>query len=585
MSFFRAFSICFLIMCLFGFSTCKDENGNDDDKIVNVSAGVKGKLLILQAFGTGDDGGRAVDRSFVELYNSGNNAINLKGAFLWYADGVFSSIFPSWKMIELDGIIPAKGSYLITGEVKVADGETAAYKIPDGYGDIESSEFILSNRAFRVVLLHGLTTLTDAIQNPFNVNGKPVDGYLDMVGARNSAGDQVLGYETAPARNSRSATVRRKNLTDTDNNQGFNANMAPNGTGDFISLTYADLSPGEREAVRPRNSDAGSWNPFQALTGVTINSASLNLSLGSSLTLSAQLSPFNANSTGITYTWTVLNQSPAGVLTFDAANKEIFTVTAATAGTATVTLTLSGGVIKSPLTNSVSINVSQGTSMLMILQANGHGNNNNTSTGSGFHKSAVELYNNTNSDINLSMGNFYLHIGTGGAWTNVFKLEGTVPARCSFLIVSNGSGVNTTPRAVLPTANQQADFDISNNAFKIAIMRNRSTLMTVNNPFTDPGLNADVIDLLGAINGSSNSVNASKGSPFTNMSRPRIPRRASLIDTNNNSVDYIDVDTRESGNPVSNNDLYKVWPRNSGMGPWNPITGQPPVHPVPSPHL
>jgi len=581
-----------MVMCVLIFLACEDDNGenNNRNKPVNVGENVKGQLLILQAFGTGENGGRAVDRNFIELYNKSDKAINLKGASLWYADG---SVSPAekdgpWKMIELDGIIPAKGSFLVVGEAKPAVGEVFhGLKIPDGYGDIYSPQFLMSNDSFKVALLYGFTVLTDEIQNPFNTdgNGKQVAGYLDMVGARNSTSDQIFGFETAPARNSRSEAVRRKNLNDTDNNQGYHATRAPYGTGDFISIRYAELTEGEREVLKPRSTEAGSWSPFQEPASVSISNVAANLPLGINMTLSALFTPFNADTTDLNFTWTVTNQNPADVITFDVTNKDIFSFNAAKPGTATVNLSVNGGVLTSNLTSTITLNVIAGSEMLMIMQANGYGNDNNSATGSGFPRSAVELYNNTNSAIDLTAGNYYLHIGNAITWTNAIKLAGVIPAKSSFLIISNnGSAFNPTPRAAFPPADQEADFNFSNNGFKVAIMRNQAVL-TVDNPFTESSLSADFVDLLGASAGV--AVNAFKGNQFIIQSRPRIPRRNSLVDTNDNRADYIDVDTRrpETGNPVSNADLYKVWPRNSSMGQWNPMTGEPPVHPVPSPHL
>jgi hypothetical protein len=244
----------------------------------------------------------------------------------------------------------------------------------------------------------------------------------------------------------------------------------------------------------------------------------------------------------------------------------------------------------------------------MILQANSFGNANSTTLGSGFRRSAVELYNNTAAPIDLTAGNFYLHIGSATAWEVAIKLEGTVPAFSSFLVIDNthteadnvtnttdavaGTHFNATPRAAFPAADQYHAFVIGNNGFKIALMRNQATL-TVNNPFTEVSMIADFVDLLGVggngTAGSTNFPNAFKGMPIPNanpapfqQSRPRVPRRASLFDTHNNLNDYTDVDYRgandafwlESPGVLDQVKLARVWPRNATMGAWNPITGE-----------
>jgi len=226
---------------------------------------LEGKLLILQAYGSSGTAA-GVSHSFVELYNTTTTPINLNGISLYFADGTNhgSSGIPAtadgqWNWIALTGTIPARGSYLILG-LKQSAG--ARYQIPDNFGDINNQNFTLSNRAFKVALIRGSSLLT--VQNPFNIdgNGIVISGYIDMIGAANTypGQDMIYGFETAPARNSASAAVRRKNLIDTNNNAGQN-----DGSGDFISINYSSSGISNEElAVRsPRNSLAGSWNPFQ----------------------------------------------------------------------------------------------------------------------------------------------------------------------------------------------------------------------------------------------------------------------------------------------------------------------------------
>jgi len=216
---------------------------------------------------------------------------------------------------------------------------------------------------------------------------------------------------------------------------------------------------------------------------------------------------------------------------------------------------------------------------LMILQANTYGNNNGGAAG--FARSLVELYNNADTAINLTTGNYYLHIGNNTAWTNVIKLEGSIPAKSSFLIVDNttttASNTNSTPRAALPAADQQAAFVIDNTNFKVALLKNQNSILSVNNPFTEAALRDDYVDMLGT--GSANGYETQAAS----ASRPQVPRRTSLADTDNNKNDFAQWDARgiQSGsNGIPNDQLYKFWPRNAVAGAWNPITGLPQVNPV-----
>ncbi|MDR2941098.1 MAG: lamin tail domain-containing protein [Treponema sp.] len=100
-----------------------------------------------------------------------------------------------------------------------------------------------------------------------------------MVGAVNNPSavlpDHIFGYETAPARNSASEAVRRADLTDTDDNSA-----------DFIAARYA-LGSNETftnemlEVRKPRNSSAGSWEPFaEPAPPVLSNNTLLILQIG-----------------------------------------------------------------------------------------------------------------------------------------------------------------------------------------------------------------------------------------------------------------------------------------------------------------
>jgi hypothetical protein len=234
------------------------EGNNDNNNDVTVNA--QGKLLILQAYGNaGGNSPAGVSHSFVELYNISNKAINLSGISLYYAEGVRGEDVTEdepWQRINLTGSIPAKGSFLILGK-KHDDLSGTRYTITDGYGDINNNNLALSRRGFKTVLINGSASLT--AQNPFTAgsNGKPISGYIDMVGALNnpvaSPPDHIFGYETAPARNSASAAIRRADLLDTDDNSA-----------DFeeINYSFSGITNEELEVRKPRNSSAGSWDPF-----------------------------------------------------------------------------------------------------------------------------------------------------------------------------------------------------------------------------------------------------------------------------------------------------------------------------------
>ncbi|MDR2575984.1 MAG: lamin tail domain-containing protein [Treponema sp.] len=233
--------------------------GEDPDPGNNVK--VQGKVIILQAYGNAGsaDSPAGVSHSFVELYNISDEDIDLSGVNLYFANGIRGNDVTedeAWKSIALTRTIPAKGSFLILG--KEHDDLTGTrYKITNGYGDINDDNLSLNRRGFKVAIIKSTTALT--VQNPFN-NGKPVSGYIDMVGAVNNPGasqpDNIFGFEEAPARCSASEAVRRKDLIDYDDNST-----------DFTAARYASTGEGAftnemLEVRKPRNSSAGEWDPF-----------------------------------------------------------------------------------------------------------------------------------------------------------------------------------------------------------------------------------------------------------------------------------------------------------------------------------
>jgi len=261
------FAILFSCLLLIG---CNNGNDDDDDnsntKTDQNLIRPQGNILILQAYGNSGDGSPAgVSHSFVELYNISDKAINLNGISLYFADGIRSAAGgpevtedSPWKSIALKGTIPAEGSFLILGK-KHDDLTKTRYKIEDNYGDINDDSLSLSRRGFKIAIISGSAELT--AQNPFtSKNGKPVSGYIDMVGALNDSTnalpDHIFGFETAPARCSASEAVRRQNLIDSDDNSQ-----------DFIAARYASSGDGAFtdeliELRKPRNSSVKKWDPF-----------------------------------------------------------------------------------------------------------------------------------------------------------------------------------------------------------------------------------------------------------------------------------------------------------------------------------
>ena len=76
--------------------------------------------IIEQIYGGGGKGDTPIANSFIELYNPADTAINLSGYTL--SDGA--------KTLQLNGTIPAKGSYLIIGAAEITTDEFLTYDLP-----------------------------------------------------------------------------------------------------------------------------------------------------------------------------------------------------------------------------------------------------------------------------------------------------------------------------------------------------------------------------------------------------------------------------------------------------------------------
>jgi len=227
-----------------------------------------GYLLVFQAFGCGNTNANGVNRSFVELFNTTDEDIDLEGITLFWGNGIrgvaarAAGVDEDWNMIPLEGVIPASGSFLILHDRGAHAG--ARLQIATAEADMLVT-MPLYNRSFKVALIRNSDPLL--AQNPFNMdgNGAKAEGYIDMVGAANNPGhndpDNIFGFEgvgTWPnvnvPRNSGSEAVRRGSLVDTDNNYA-----------DFVSIRYQGdaegVSDDEVVKFRPRNSRIGSWTP------------------------------------------------------------------------------------------------------------------------------------------------------------------------------------------------------------------------------------------------------------------------------------------------------------------------------------
>jgi hypothetical protein len=594
------------------FIGCDTDNGDDGKESPKLPQ--EGEVLIFSAYaGFHADG---PTHNFVELYNPGDKELSLNGCTLQYAaydklqdyddENDEWIVTGDWVAIPLTGTIKPKHSYLVLG-TNVGGG--GRIKLNDGDGDVNSNLMNLNNRGFRVALIRGTSVLT--VDNPFRINdsGAKVSGFIDFVGARNDLQNVLIGWK-GPAdlenllenfpRNSNQEGIRRKDLIYRNNNAD-----------EFVSVRSTTVrsethphgvNDSEVGIYKPKNSKHGAWDPFLGIEGwipqITYTAVQIGGTSGTADSTGIQFT-FNDDITSLAVTAADISvtvtaaQGTSATFTKDAGNVWILTpITVSSQGNATVSINKAGieSVAKTvAVFKEITVSAPLATD-LMILQANTYGNANHAQ-GSGFPVSAIELYNKSTAAIDLT--GYHLHIGTAATttWTSI-PLTGSIPAECSYLIVSTNTAEAATTNpggiALFPTPDLSVDFTITQNNWKIVVTKNNRNTLTVANPFTEPTLFDDYVDMLGVGTGSAEGI----AFPAANQSRPRVPRRISLTDTNDNSADFKDVDYRaesvsnpgftSDGNPVIvKTELYKVWPRNVTAGAWNPITGLPQIDPTP----
>ncbi|MDR2160101.1 MAG: lamin tail domain-containing protein, partial [Treponema sp.] len=187
------------LACVLLLAACPTDGGDPYNPYGPYQTGIsdpyEGKLLILQTYGTGPDTDGAVSHNFVELYNKSEEALDLAGITLQYADGKEGGTAPEdpdWKAISLSGTVPAGHSFLILGKKSNTSGRL---QLTDGSGDINDDNFVMNNHAYKAALLRTENAVSAA--NPFSPK---LPGYIDMIGAVNAPDeeDSIDAYETGP---------------------------------------------------------------------------------------------------------------------------------------------------------------------------------------------------------------------------------------------------------------------------------------------------------------------------------------------------------------------------------------------------
>lgn len=206
-------------------------------------------LIINHIYGGGYEGANntPLSHGFIELYNSTENSMNLKGLSVHYGE-----YGKGWRTLNLFGIVPPKTSFLIRG-AQHTDPDEARLALTE-YDMAWNVPFTSSG--MKVYLSVGRNSPRS--NNPWASTGDTTNpqqelGYIDLVGC--NAQDATLkidGFETsAPYLMSRTTSARRNDFADSGKNAA-----------DLVAFDFENCSDEDLITYRPRSLRDGRWDIY-----------------------------------------------------------------------------------------------------------------------------------------------------------------------------------------------------------------------------------------------------------------------------------------------------------------------------------
>lgn len=264
-------------------------------------------------------------------------------------------------------------------------------------------------------------------------------------------------------------------------------------------------------------------------TAIEFTPDEVSVEAGKTVQSSLAVTPLNGDLTGLEY-----ESDDELIATVDAAGK----VTGVAAGSATITATL--GSLTAELEVTVTEPVVHAVTPVVISEIYGGGGNSGATLKSDF----IELYNNTDSDIDLTGWGIWYASGTGAfkaagteSYETVTVLSGTIKAKSYFLVkAATGSGGTVD----LPTPDVVGALGLGASNFKIAL--------TSSTDVADTALgSANLVDYVGAGTAGLFEGSAAAPAPSATKSISRKLVDGIYVDTNDNGADFVTTDP----NPIN----------------------------------
>ncbi|HKQ78377.1 MAG TPA: lamin tail domain-containing protein [Blastocatellia bacterium] len=457
-------------------------------------------IVISQVYGGGGNGGAPFTNDFIELFNRGTTTINITGWAVQYT----SSTGVTWQKTGLTGTL-APGQYYLVQE-GAGGGVGSPLPAPDAMGGI-----VMAATAGKVVLTNNDTLVPNGVSCPSGPN------VVDIVGYGNAA-NCFEGAGPTPTISATTAAVRLgSGCMETDNNSS-----------DFVA-----------GPVNPRNT--ATIVPCGATTNPSgVGAASPNpVAAGNVVLLTVTVTPgANPTSTDLVVTGNLASIGGTDAQSFfddgtngdDDAGDNVFSFQIQVASSGAPGPKILPISIRDAQSRSGSLNINLTVQPapppgnVVISQIYGGGGN----SGASFTNDFIELFNRSQSPVNLSGWSAQSAPSTSASWQKV-DLNGTLAPGQYYLIRLASGGANGEP---LPAADAVGTINMAATTGKVALVNN-GVLLNTSCP-----IGPNVVDFVGYGN-SANCFEGSDSTPAPAADKAAVRIGQGCADTNNNATNFL----------------------------------------------
>jgi DNA/RNA endonuclease G (NUC1) len=388
-------------------------------------------VVISQVYGGGGNSGAPYDRDFVELFNPGDQAVNITGWRVQYASATGSSwSFTALGSGDATGMIQPGGYYL----VQLAGGTTGD-PLPDP-DDVGTTNMAAASG--KVVLTQAGVTLSGDCPGGA--------GLVDRVnyGAANCAAE----WGTTPNLSNATAALR---------------------SDDGCAITGDVSADFFRDAPAPRNSASPSKTcppPGGEPAAVTVSPAEAGVAAGATVSFSASAKDAAGEFAFTTFTWSSGDEAVAAV------DAETGVATGVAPGTVVITATARNGV-----SGDATLVVSAAPA-IVISQVYGGGGN----SGAPYNRDFVELFNRGREAVDISGWTVQYASASGSTWQVTTLPAGSIQPGGYYLVQLAGGSTGEP----LPAADAVGTTNMAAGSGKVVLARPGTTVEGFCP--TDPGI-------------------------------------------------------------------------------------------------